>query len=160
SRRAEEMARMIERFGGVPHVSPSLREVSLDDQREAVDFAHQLISGQIDIVVLMTGVGVRHLLTAIERRIDRQRFLDPLSEVTTLARGPKPVAVLKELGIERTLRVPEPNTWRELLTTIDRHLSIANQTVGLQEYGLPNPSLIAGLEARGARVVALRVYAW
>jgi uroporphyrinogen decarboxylase len=37
---------------------------------------------------------------------------------------------------------------------------VAQQTVGLQEYGVTNRSLIAGLEARGARVLCVRVYRW
>jgi len=160
SRRAEEMARLIERFGGVASVSPSMREVSLDDRREAIDFAHRVMGGEIDIVIFMTGVGVRHLMAAVERQVDRQRFLDALSDVTTIVRGPKPLAVLRELGIAPTHLVPEPNTWRELLQTIDQHVNVVNQTVGLQEYGLPNPSLIAGLEARGAHVQRVRVYQW
>ncbi len=160
SRRAEEMARLIERLGGRPSVSPSMREVSLDQQREAVDLAYRVISGQVDVVIFLTGVGIRHLLEAIERQVDRQRFLAALSDTITVARGPKPVAVLKELGIEPSFRVPEPNTWRELLSTLDRQVPVANQVVALQEYGLSNPSLIAGLEARGAEVLRVRVYDW
>jgi len=37
---------------------------------------------------------------------------------------------------------------------------VANQVVGLQEYGVPNRSLIAGLEARGATVDSIHVYDW
>jgi len=160
SRRADEMAQLIRRSGGVPLVGPSLREVPLDDHREAVDFANMLITGQIDVVLFMTGVGTRILVSAVERHVDRQRFLDALSDVVTVARGPKPVAALKELGLEPTHRVPEPNTWRELLQTLDISVPLANQSVALQEYGQPNPSLIAGLEARGARVTCVRVYQW
>lgn len=160
SRRAPEMTRFIERFGGVPHVSPSLREVPITENREAIDFAHRVMTGQVDIIIWMTGVGIRHLLAATERHIDRERFLASVSDVTTVARGPKPVAVLKEFGLTPTYRVPEPNTWRELLATIDAHVPVAQQTVGLQEYGQPNASLIAGLEARGAKVEPVRVYKW
>ncbi len=160
SRRAEEMARLIERMGGVPSVSPSLREVPLLANPDAVDFAYHLISGQIDIVILMTGVGLRHLVAQIERHVPRERFLAALSDVTTIARGPKPVVVLKELGIEPTWRVPEPNTWRDVLATIDKHVPIASQTVAVQEYGQPNASLVAGLEARGATVRTVKVYEW
>jgi len=160
SRRAPEMARLIERLGGVPSVSPSLREVPLADAHEAVDFANRLLTGQIDIVILLTGVGTRLLLAAVERRVERQRFLDALADAVTVVRGPKPLAVLRELGIEPKFRVPEPNTWREVLRTLDAELPIANQTVALQEYGQPNPSLVAGLEARGATVVPVRVYEW
>jgi uroporphyrinogen decarboxylase len=160
SRRREDMARLIERFGGVPHVSPSLREVPIAENREAIDFANRLITGQVDVVIFMTGVGIRHLLTEIERHVDRQRFIEALSDMTTVVRGPKPVAVLKELGIEATHRVPEPNTWREVLATVDKHLPIAQQTVAIQEYGQSNASLVAGLEARGAHVQTVRVYRW
>ena len=113
SRRAEEMARLIERCGGVPRVSPSMREVPLPASRETIDFANRLITGQYDLLIFLTGVGVRHLVTQVERQVDRQRFLTAIADVTTVARGPKPVAALKELGITPTYRVPEPNTWRE-----------------------------------------------
>ncbi len=146
------MAGLIERHGGVASVSPSMREVPLEDQRGTIDFAHRLLIGDVGIVVFLTGVGFRQLLDVVVRHVDRQRFLNTLSDVVTIARGPKPAAAMKEAGLTPTHRVPEPNTWRELLQTIDAHVPVANQTVALQEYGITNPSLIAGLEARGADV--------
>ena len=83
-----------------------------------------------------------------------------MSDIKSVVRGPKPLAALRELGITPTLTVPEPNTWRELLTTLDEQLPVANLVVGLQEYGVTNRSLIAGLEARGATVDAVHVYDW
>lgn len=160
SRRAAEIERMIEKLGGVPWVSPSLREVAVAENRPVIDFANHLITGQIDIVLFLTGVGIRQLLAHLERHVDRQRFLDALADVKTVVRGPKPLAVMRELGISTTLQVPEPNTWREVLATFDAHLSVANQTVAVQEYGVPNISLVAGLEARGAHVIPVQVYRW
>jgi len=160
SRRADDMARMIGRFGGEPHVSPSMREVPIEPNRSAIDFAYRLITGEVQIVVLMTGVGFRYLLRAIDRHVDQQRFLDALSDVITICRGPKPTTAMREVGLTPTHRVPEPNTWRELLQTIDAHVPIANQAIGLLEYGVSNPSLVAGLEARGAAVEPIRVYGW
>ena len=160
SRRATDMARMIAKKGGVPLVSPSMREVPLEKHQDAIDFANRLITGQIDVIIFLTGVGTRELVKQVERHVDRERFLAAISDVKTVVRGPKPVAALKELGITPTVSVPEPNTWRELLTTIDAQLPVANLVVGLQEYGITNPSLIAGLEARGATVVRVRVYDW
>ncbi|NND99897.1 MAG: uroporphyrinogen decarboxylase [Pirellulaceae bacterium] len=160
SRRAEDMARMITKHGGVAHVSASMREVPIDPNRGAIDFAYRVMTGQIHVVVLMTGVGFRYLLRAIEPHVDRQRFLDSLSDIITVCRGPKPAAALREVGLTATHRVPEPNTWRELLQTIDAHVPIANQVVGVQEYGVSNASLVAGLEARGASVEPVRVYGW
>lgn len=160
SRNAEEMGRMIARFGGVPHVSPSMREVPITENREAIDFAHRLITGGVDVMIFLTGVGFRHLLAAIEKHVDRDRVLDSLRDITTVVRGPKPLAAMKVAGLTPTHRVPEPNTWRELLATIDGGIPIANQNVAVQEYGITNRSLLAGLEARGARVLQVKVYQW
>ncbi len=160
SRMAGEMARMIESFGGVPRVSPSLREVPLEENRAAIDFAHLLITGQIDCVIFLTGVGFRQLLALVEKHVDRQRYLDALSDIVTVARGPKPVVAMREVGVTARVKVPEPNTWREVLQTVDREVPMKNLTVAVQEYGKPNPSLTAGLEARGARVLSVPVYRW
>ena len=160
SRRAADMHRLIEKYEGIPFVSPSMREVPIDQNRSAIDFAYRLITGQIGVVILTTGVGFRYLVKAIEPHLDKQRFLDALSDVITICRGPKPVAAMRELGLSPTHRVPEPNTWRELLQTIDSEVQVSNQVVGLQEYGVTNKSLIAGLEARGATVEPVRVYGW
>ena len=154
------MTKMIEKHGGVAHNTPAMREVSLDDHRQAVDFAHRLITGDIGIAIFLTGVGFRYLLEAIERQVDRKRYLDALSDIVTIARGPKTVAAMKDAGLTPSMRVPEPNTWRDLLVMVDKQLPVANQAVAIQAYGKTNPSLIAGLEARGARVVNVAIYQW
>ncbi|MEO1497434.1 MAG: uroporphyrinogen decarboxylase [Planctomycetota bacterium] len=160
SRRGEEMRRMIERLGGEALVSASMREAPLTENADTIDFANRLIAGEIDAVVLLTGVGTRMLVEQVERHVGRERFLASLSDVPIVVRGPKPVAALRELGLKPTHRAPAPNTWRELLTTLDTELPVANLVLGLQEYGESNPSLIAGLEARGATVRRVRVYEW
>jgi len=160
SRRAEDTARMIGRFGGEPFVSPSMREAPVEADRSVIDFGHRLITGQIDVVILLTGVGTRETLARIERHIDRQRFLNSLADVKTVARGHKPLAVMRDLGLAPTLVAPEPNTWREVLSALDAQLPVANLHVAVQEYGVPNVSLVAGLEARGATVESFKVYKW
>lgn len=160
SRRATEIARMIEKFGGIAHVSPSLREVPIEHHRPVVDFANLLITGQVDIVLFLTGVGIQQMFDQLERHVDRQRFLDALADVKTVVRGPKPLAALRALGVTPSLQVPDPNTWREVLSTFDQFLPVANQVVAVQEYGVPNVSLVAGLEARGAKVLPVQVYRW
>jgi uroporphyrinogen decarboxylase len=160
SRRRDDFARLIERFGGQAFVSPSMRELPIEKNKEAVDFAYRVITGEIGAVIFLTGVGFKQLIAAIEPHLDKQRFLDALSDIPTLARGPKPVAAMREFGLQPTHRAPEPNTWREVLQTVDQHIPVSNLTVGLQEYGITNHSLIGGLEARGAKVTTVRVYQW
>ena len=151
---------MIASFGGRPFVSPSMREIPLEENREAINFAYRILTGEINIVIFLTGVGFGHFLSAIEKSIDKQRLLDALSDITTVVRGPKPAVAMRAVGLKPTITVPEPNTWRELLKTIDDNVQVVNQKVGVQEYGITNSSLLAGLEARGAEVIPLRVYRW
>ena len=67
---------------------------------------------------------------------------------------------LKEVGLAPALGVPEPNTWRDLLSELDRKLPVAGKRVAVQEYGARNEELLAGLRQRGARVTAVPVYGW
>src|SRR6188474_2001831 len=104
SRNRVEMARLIEKFGGQAFVSPSMREVRIDHNREAIDFAHRLITGEIDVMIFLTGVGFRHLLAAVEKDVERKRYLNALADITTVCRGPKPVAAMAEVGLKPTHR--------------------------------------------------------
>ncbi len=59
SRMASEIKTLIERFGGVPVTAPSMRELPLEDNRQALHFAQGLLAGDFDVVIFLTGVGVR-----------------------------------------------------------------------------------------------------
>jgi uroporphyrinogen-III synthase len=77
-----------------------------------------------------------------------------------VARGPKPVGVLRELGVKPWVVAPEPNTWRELLAALDAAApeGLPGTQVAVQEYGRSNPELLEALRARGAAVTAVPVY--
>ena len=160
SRKGTEMRALLERQGAVVTIAPSMREVPLDENPEAFAFAEKLFAGQIDIVLLLTGVGTRALAETLETRYDRQAFLDALGRTTLIVRGPKPAAVLREWGVRIDHQVPEPNTWREILALLDERVSVSGKTVAVQEYGQPSPELYEGLAKRQARVVAVPVYRW
>jgi uroporphyrinogen-III synthase len=163
SRRAAEMAKLILNHGGQPIVAPSMREVPLESNTEALAFAHTLASGGLDMVIFLTGVGTRALTRVVETLHPREQFADALRRVAVVARGPKPVAALKELGVGVALAVPEPNTWRDLLHALDERadtLPLKGRRVAVQEYGATNPELLAGLEERGARVTRVPIYQW
>ncbi len=161
SRRAAEMAKLISNFGGEPVIAPSMKEVPLETNQGALDFASALFAGEVDAVIFLTGGGTRTLARVIERKHSREKFSQALSRVTTIARGPKPAAALKELGAGADVTVPEPNTWREVLAAIDAQpVPMRGRTVAVQEYGSPNTELIAGLRERGAQVLQVHVYEW
>ena len=161
SRHATEMARLLERHGCQPISAPSMREVPLADQHEAFAFGQKLLGGEVDVMVLLTGVGTRLLVDALATRWPLANVLAALGGTTLACRGPKPVAVLKQLGIKPALVAPEPNTWQELIGAIDAsQLPISGKRLWIQEYGRPSPQLVAALEQRGARVQSVSVYGW
>ena len=160
SRLAAELENLIRRHGGVPIVVPSMRELPLQENEAALAFLRLLEQGQVDIVVMLTGVGVRALAGTLAEACPPARLAALLQRTILVARGPKPVAALRELGLRPQVTVPEPNTWRELLAALDAETSLQGRLVAVQEYGKPNPELIVGLESRGATVLRVPVYLW
>ena len=164
SRRAKELATLVTTFGGEPISAPSMREVPLESNTEAIAFADGLERGEFDLVILLTGVGTRALIAIIEQvRGTRDRFVEALRRTRIAARGPKPVAALRDVHVPVWVTAPEPNTWRELLSTLDgraSELSLKGLRVAVQEYGVSNPDLLSGLRDRGAIVTAVPVYQW
>src|SRR5919197_890786 len=93
--------------------------------------------GECDLLILLTGVGTRAMAEAVERVRGRSDgFIDVLRSTRIAARGPKSVAVLREWGVPVWLIAPEPNTWRELIATLDERIGerpLAGARVFVQE---------------------------
>jgi uroporphyrinogen-III synthase len=160
SRRAKEMVELVRRYGGDPMVAPSMREIPLHENRAALDLLPQLESGQVDLLILMTGVGTKTLNEALLTLYPQERITAALLKTKLVARGPKPVSVLKDLGLQPAFTAPEPNTWREVLSTLRAAIEIRGKRIAIQEYGIPNKDLIAALESLGAIVVSIPIYRW
>jgi len=163
SRRAREMGQLISNNGGQPIIAPSTREVPEGPNEDELKFAADLQQDKFGAVIFLTGVGTRHLAQAIEAVCPREQFVAALSRTKVVARGPKPVAVLREFGVPLTLAVPEPNTWRELVQALDENsdkIPLRGQLVAVQEYGIPIPELYEDLAKRGANVFPVHVYKW
>ncbi len=161
SRRATEMAALIERAGGRPRVAVSMREVPLLRNTAVLDFGARVTAKEIQIVIFLTGIGTRFMFEILESRWPRKDVVGALTQMILIARGPKPLAVLREMGLNTVVAVPEPNTWKDVLAAIDAlKPSLRGLTIAVQEYGISNPALLDGLRERGGRVVPVPVYRW
>ena len=160
SRMATEISRLIERHGGIPLVAPALREVPLDDNSAALKFGVQLTTERVDLLILLTGVGTTALFDLLKTRYPWSSIAAALKRTGIVARGPKPVAALKALGLQPTLTVPEPNTWVDLISTLDEYRPVKGLRVAVQEYGMSNPDLLEALRQRGAEVFPVPIYRW
>lgn len=160
SRMATEMTRLIERYGGRALVAPALREIPLEDNSAALRFGARLLTERIDILVLLTGVGTKVLFDILQTRHALGDLIAALKNTVLVVRGPKPMAALKTLGLTPTLTVPEPNTWYDLLATLDEYRPVRGLRVAVQEYGVSNTELLNALKERGADVFPVPVYRW
>jgi len=160
SRRATEIAELIRRYGGEPITAPSMREIPLSENQAALALLPQLEAGKFDLLILMTGVGTRTLNELLLTKYAQEKIVSALRKARLVARGPKPVAALKELGLQPDTTVPEPNTWREVLATLEQSVDLPGKRIAVQEYGVPNAELVAGLQRRGASVETFAIYKW
>lgn len=149
---------MLARHGAAVTSAPALRESPLPQCPAVHELARRLDAGAIAAVVLLTGVGTRALAAAAGDA--GPGLLAALARVPVVARGPKPLAALRELGVTGARSVPAPHTWREALTVIDALGLAAQSTVAVQEYGAPPLLLFQALEARGFDVLRVPVYRW
>ncbi|MBI3252783.1 MAG: uroporphyrinogen-III synthase [Candidatus Omnitrophica bacterium] len=163
SRLSKTMGDLIQLNGGRPILAPAMKEVPLENNPAAFSFAEKILKGEIDTVIFLTGVGTKALMAAIETRHKKEIVLEALRKTCVVARGPKPTRVLKEWNVPIQVAVPEPNTWREILSSLDQYKEkypVNGRRVAVQEYGVPSPELAAGLEERGADVLPVPVYRW
>ena len=161
SRLAEQMTQLIERHGGRPLVTPSMREVPLERNTDVLRFGERLMAGKFAMVILLTGVGARFMLKVLDTRWPREQTLTALGKTILVVRGPKPLTVLREQGLQPTVAVPEPNTWRDLIKVLDNmDRSLKGMDVAVQEYGVSNAELLEAIRERGATVTRVPVYQW
>src|SRR5258708_14393430 len=157
SRRSAEIERLIRAQRGVPFVAPSMREIPLEDNPQALEFASRLFGREFDMIVFLTGVGTRLLNQVIETRYPPGEFAQALRQVTVVARGSKPMAVLREWGVPVAVSVPEPNTRHQILAVT---ASRPENRIAIQADGKPTHALAEGLRHAGATVTTVPVYQW
>lgn len=151
------METLIVRHGGVATVAPSVVERPLDDNTEALQWVERLFAGEFEVFIATTGTGLGYLRDAIATKYRLEDLTTALKGLITVARGPKPVPVFGELGVPVSIKVPEPNTWREVLASIE---NFPQRRVAIQEYGRPSFELIDALRERGYEVTPVHVYRW
>src|SRR5438445_13865699 len=91
SRLAEQMRQLIERYGGRPLVAPSMREVPLEANADVLRFGARLLAGEREMVILLSGLGTRFMLKALDTR--SRRDLSVVALGTTIPVGPGPTVI-------------------------------------------------------------------
>lgn len=163
SRMADTTAHLIEKFGGEALPAPSMQEVPLEEHDAVFDFAEALFQGAFDVVYFNTGVGTRMLFETLETRHDLKDVREALADPVVVARSPKPGRELKNYDIPIDQKVPEPNTWREVLevlTSSPKTAPLDGKRIAIHEYGRPNEDLNDALRNEGAELTPVPIYRW
>jgi uroporphyrinogen-III synthase len=157
TRRAKEMEVLIRRLDGDVFIAPSVRERATEENPELFVWAEKLFAGSFDMVIFMTGVGLTYMRDAIVTRYPMEQFSEALRKTTIVSRGPKPLAILHEMGVKPQIRIPEPNTWKEIVPVVALR---PERRIAIQEYGRHNDDFVTALQALGATVDTIAVYRW
>lgn len=129
-------------------------DLKFSSDRQLVDFAHQVMTGEVDTVVLFTAFGLRRLDLLVTESVGRERFLNCLRDTNLVAAGLEVQKELDALGVDPSLKIESCLSWREILQTLESKIDLLNVNVSI-EWTHEIHGLRAGLEARGARVTTL-----
>jgi uroporphyrinogen-III synthase len=157
-RQLEELVQMLEREGAVALRCPMLGILDAPDAGPVLAWLRELVANGFDYVVLMTGEALARLLGFAERAGLRDQVVSALGRTRIVARGPKPVRVLKDVGLKPTA-VALIATSEGVIDCL-RAEPLEGRTVGVTLYGQPNSALVQALEFAGAKVQTVMPYVY
>lgn len=161
SREIELFATLLERRGARVIRCPLVAIRDAPDPAPVLDWSRRLAAGGFDDLILLTGEGLRRILSCIERHQPslKPQFVDALGRVSRITRGPKPAKVLRELGMKPQIAADPPTT--DGIIASLRALELRGRRMGVQLYGTePNRPLIDFLESAGAVVSSVAPYVY
>lgn len=161
SREAEIFAALLERRGARVIRCPLVAIRDAPDPAPVLGWSRRLAAAEFDDLILLTGEGLRRILSCMERHEPalRPQFVGALARVRTVTRGPKPARALRELGIKAQIAA-EPPTTAGVIASL-RGLDLDGRRVGLQLYGTePNRPLVDFLEGAGAVASSVAPYVY
>ena len=161
SREIEVFAALLERRGARVIRCPLVAIRDAPDPEPVLGWSRRLAAGAFDDLVLLTGEGLRRILSCIETIEPELRgpFIEALGRMRKITRGPKPAKVLRELDMKPELAAEQPTTDGVIATL--RQQDLQRRRVGVQLYGTePNRPLVDFLESAGAIVSTVAPYVY
>jgi len=157
-RQLEELADLLAKEGATPMRCPMVSMLDAPAAGPVVAWLRDLAADRFQLVVLLTGEGLRRLLGFAQREGMRDAVIAALGRTRTITRGPKPVRALKEIGLTPALIADMPTT--EGVIAKLRSEALRGQIVGVQLYSESNAPLVDFLEQAGAKVQCVLPYVY
>jgi uroporphyrinogen-III synthase len=161
TRELEIFAAMLERRGAQVVRCPLVAIRDAPDPVPVLDWSRRFAAGVCDDLILLTGEGLRRILSCIDRNDPALKvpFVQALGPVRKITRGPKPARALRDLGLKPDIAAEVPTT--EGVINSLRPQDLKGRRFGLQLYGTePNRPLVDFLQQAGATVSVVAPYVY
>lgn len=159
TRELDVFSSMLERRGATVLRCPLVTILDAPDSQPILQWLREFNGGACDDLILLTGEGLRRLLSCIDKHEPalRDPFVQRLAAVRKITRGPKPARALRELGLKSDIAAETPTT-QGVIDSL-RVENLQGRRVGVQLYGTePNRLLVDFLQSAGARVLTVAPY--
>src|SRR3989338_574429 len=157
TRQRDSLANMLRNRGAKVLPVPLVAIHDNPDETPVLHWLQGFIGDPPDLLILLTGEGLRRLLALAERQHLQAAFVTALAGVKKLCRGPKPERALHEIALRAELAADFPTT-EGVISTLSRE-ELRGKHVAVQLYGQePNLRLIGFLREAGALVDTVAPY--
>jgi uroporphyrinogen-III synthase len=161
TREIDVFAAMLERRGAQVVRCPMVAIRDAPDPAPVLQWSRELAAGSLDDLILLTGEGLRRILSCIDRHDPalKESFVAALTRLRKITRGPKPARALRELGMKPDIAAERPTTDGVIASL--QPFDLKGRRFGVQLYGTePNRPLVDFLETAGAKVLTVAPYVY
>ena len=161
TREIDVFAAMLERRGAQVVRCPMVAIRDAPDPGPVLHWSRELAAGSFDDLVLLTGEGLRRILSCVDRNEPalKESFVAALTRLRKITRGPKPARALRELGMKPDIAAERPTTDGVIASL--QPFDLKGRRFGVQLYGTePNRPLVDFLETAGAKVSTVAPYVY
>ena len=159
TREEAQFSRLLQEQGASVLQCPMFTIRDAPDPAPVEAWIRLFIANPFDDLVLMTGEGLRRIMTVAQRVGADQDLIAAIGKAKRYARGPKPVRALREIGLEADMQTETPTS--EGVATMLAQQDLKGHRVGLQLYPDKDHSkLIGAITSQGASVETVLPYVY
>ena len=159
TRELDLFAQMLESRGASTVRCPLVTILDAPDRAPIDAWLQQLVAGQFDDLILLTGEGLRRLLSAAQQADIVEAVTAALAKVRKITRGPKPARALRDIGLRSDLAAAEPTSGGVIAAL--SQLDLKGRRIGVQLYGTePNLKLINFIRNNGGEAFPVAPYVY
>ncbi|MTH54799.1 uroporphyrinogen-III synthase [Bacillus mangrovi] len=154
-RKADEIKKMIENYGGTFIHRPSQGTVFLNDEQLEKD-VRLILNGSFTWLILTTGMGAEAMLKKAQEMGEEARYIEELKKLSIGIRGYKTAQFTSKIGAVPAAR-DEDGSMDGLIRQMEK-FDLTNERVAIQLHGEKAPKLAAFLDGQSAERYEIEPY--